>query len=322
MNAPSSPEQPRLPIIEEVGTELHRLFRAEEESRAGAGNALRLPIAAARAASRYRAVPCLRWMRERPRLLVLLFVVLVAATGAAAAVSLSGERTASVPLPGGAALCPAGFEYLAYAKPRRVYPPNYPGALPRNARGTSCYVSEQAAENAGYTIAPPPPGDARIGPLYVADAPTAVLRACERARRLGVAVYCPRRLPAPWNESDDCPRAQCPVFKILGAFSAPSGYVGGAPGEGDLSVWAAPRAQRATFGLGCAPGAQPISRTLFHEHSAAWYSCPIFAGLDGIVLQWQVGREVYGVTVSGHASINRRLVQYVAAHLRRLAPTP
>lgn len=320
MTAPSDPERPRLAIVDEVGAELHRLFRAEEARTGILGTIV------------------VRRIRMRPRVTVALLAVLVAATGAAAAVSLSGGRTAPVGLPGGGVLCPVGYEYLAYPSLKLVYPPNYPGALPRNARGASCYESEQAARSAGYTTAPTPSGDARIGPLYVADASAVVLRVCRSAQRLvGVAVYCPRRLPTPWQDTTpdsipappltpDCPTAGCsiPLLYISGSFSAPSSY-----GVGEVSVWAASTSQQRLYPylvsldglLGCNAAARTTSHTVFRGQRATWYDCPTQADNKSAVLEWHAGTEVYGISASGPANFRRRLIEYIAAHLVRLAPT-
>jgi hypothetical protein len=313
MNMGSEHDRPSLAIIEEVGAELHRLFRTEE--------------------ARHRSLATIvSRIRTRPRVVVALLAVLVGATAAAAAVSLSGDRTAPIPLPGpgGRVLCPAGYEYLAYASLSLVYPPNYPGPLPRTARWTSCYASAHDAETAGYTIAPTPRGDARIGPLYLAPASAVVRRTCQNARRLlGVAVYCPRLLPAPWTDpangiDEDCPSAACgvPLLSITGQFSAPSSYIGSAPGVAEVTLWAATKRQQRLYPYltGCV-AARPISRTLFRGHPAAWYECSIFGDSTSAVLEWRIGQETYGITANGPASLRHTLVEYLATQLVRLPTT-
>jgi hypothetical protein len=313
MSVPSDLNRPRLPIVVEVGSELHRLFRAEETRNRRLGAVVRR-------------------IRMRPRVLVALLAVLVAATGAAAAVSLSGDQTAPIPLPGpgGRVVCPAGYEYLAYASLRLVYPPNYPGPLPRNARGTNCCASAQNARTTGFTIAPTPPDDIRIGALYVAPASAVVRRTCQDAqRRLGAIVYCPRRLPAPWTDpadgiNEDCPSAGCgvPLLSISGEFSAPTSYVGSAPGVGEVTVWAMSTSQKRFYPylVGCAT-ARPISHTVFRGHPATSYDCQIFGDSTSAVLEWRVGQEVYGISANGSARLRRRLVQYIAGQLVRRPPT-
>lgn len=260
--------------------------------------------------------------RRRARLVVALIVVLVAAAAAAAAVSLSGGSVGSVSLPGGGALCPAGYEYIAYAKFKLFYPTNYPANLPTRAGATTCYASEQDVENAGYKLAPPPADDTRIGPLYVADAPSAIARACLRAQRFVDPLYCPVRLPAPWITNNLCPmRAQClRVLDIDGAFPAPTSYLGTTPGAGDLTVWAAPRVLPSqVIGAGCNSPQHPIQRTVVDGQPATLFACEVPAGATGgLVLEWQINGNAYGVAVSGANPVNRRLIEYVAAHLQRL----
>jgi hypothetical protein len=312
VNVRSDPDRPRLAIVEEVGAELHRLFRTDE-------------------ARHRRGATIVRRIRARPRVVVALLAVLVGATAAAAAVSLSAGRTAPIPLPGpgGRVLCPGGYEYLAYASLRLVYPPNYPGPLPRSARGTGCYASAYDAQSAGYTIAPTPRGDARIGPLYLAPASAVVRRTCQNARRqLGVAVYCPRRLPAPWTDpangiDEDCPSAACgvPLLSITGQFSAPSSYIGSAPGAAEVTLWAVTSRQERLYPylIGCVT-ARPIRRTVFRGHPANWYECPIFGDNTSAVLEWRIGQETYGISANGPASLRHRLVEYIATQLVRLPP--
>jgi hypothetical protein len=146
---------------------------------------------------------------------------------------------------------------------------------------------------------------------------------------MGVAVYCPRRLPAPWIDpadgiNEDCPSAGCsaPLLSISGSFSAPSSYVGSAPGVGEVTVWALSTRQQRLYPylVGCMT-ARPISRTVFRGHPAAWYECPIFGDNTSAVLEWRIGREVYGISANGAANLRRRLVEYIAAQLVRRAPT-
>ena len=73
--------------------------------------------------------------------------------------------------------------------------------------------------------------------VQLVPAPTALARGCtDAARRLGIAVQCPTRVPRGWS-----PRvcAGCNgTFSATGWFPAPRGYVG-QPGEatGHFTVW-------------------------------------------------------------------------------------
>jgi len=305
VNGPSDPD-PRLPILSEVGGELHRLFRAAE-ARSGPLDAL------------------LGRLRARSRVLVALLTVLVAAGGAAAAVSLSGGRSVPVRTPGGGVLCPAGYGYLAYPRLRVFYPPNYPGALPRNVRGTSCYASAQDATAAGYRLAATPPGDVRLDGLYFAPASAVVRSVCASAQRVMKAtVYCPSLLPAPWIDpptfgaNPDCPTAGCslPFLSISGGFTAPSSYVGEAPGVGEVSILEVPSAQARWYPylLGCSSSGSARQPTMFDGHPAAWHTCDARA-----LLEWNIGQTLYGISANGPPDQRRSVVRYIARHLVRAA---
>ena len=268
-------------------------------------------------------------LKMRPRALGLVAGALVAAASAAAAVSLSGGRAVPVRLPAGGSVCPAGFGYGAYASLGVVYPPNFPGAPPRQAQVTSCYGSSQDAQAAGFRLAGTPRGDRRLGPLYLAPTSIFVRDTCRAAQRLGVPVFCPRLLPAPWTDptttiNADCPSAGCsaPLLSLWGEFTAPTSYAGSAPGVGEVTVWAAMRRQQRLYPylVGC-PSAKPLTRTVFRGHPAAWYECQIFGNATSSVLKWTIGTVQYGVSANGPAWLRRRLVRYIAIHLIRPKPT-
>jgi hypothetical protein len=270
-------------------------------------------------------------LKARPRALGLVIGVLVAAASAAAAVSLSGGRAVPVRVPGGGSLCPVGFGYVAYASLGVMYPPNFPGVLPRRAQATSCYASSQDAQAAGYRLASTPRGDRRLGPIYLAPASAVVRSACRAAEHLGVPVFCPRLLPAPWTDpadaiNADCPSAGCsaPLLSLWGEFSAPASYSGSAPGVGEVTIWAMSGRQQQFYPylVGC-PSAKPVSRTVFRGHPAAWYECPIpiFGIATSSALKWHIGTVQYGVSANGPAGLRQRLVWYIARHLIGPAPT-
>lgn len=305
MSGPSDLD-PRLPILSEVGDELHRLFRAAE-TRAGPLDAL------------------LGRLRVRSRTLVALLTVLVAAGGAAAAVSLS-SRSVPVRTPDGGVLCPAGYGYLAYARLQVFYAPNYPRALPGNARGTSCYASPQDAVAAGYRLAATPAGDALIDGIYFAPASAVVRSVCRSAQRVMKAtVYCPSLLPAPWIDppalgaNPDCPSAGCslPFLSISGGFTAPNSYVGEFPGVGEVSILEVPSKQARWYPylLGCTSSGPPRRPTLLDGHPAEWHTCDAQA-----LLEWNIGQTLYGISANGPPDQRRRVVRYIANHLVREPP--
>jgi hypothetical protein len=267
--------------------------------------------------------------RARPRALGIVVGVLAAAASAAAAVSLSGGHAVPVRLPAGGSVCPFGFGYVAYASLGVVYPPNFPGPPPRRAKATSCYGSPRDAQAAGYRLAATPRGDRRLGPLYIAPASAYVRARCRAAQHLGVAVLCPRALPAPWTDPGevidaDCPSAGCSasLLSIWGEFSAPTSYSGSAPGVGEVTLWAASRTQQHLYPylVGC-PSTNPVSRTVFHGHPAAWYECQIFGNATSSVLKWTIGSVHYGVSANGPPRLRRRLVGYIAMNLIGPKPT-
>lgn len=244
---------------------------------------------------------------------------------AAASVSLSGGSSPPVRLPGGGGLCPVSYPYDADASVKLVYPPAYPASAPAKGRVTRCFASVRVARAAGYTVAPPPAGDTRLGGLYMAPVPAGVSRTCQAAQRVAHAViYCPSRLPAGWKAgvmNPDCPAAGCdaPLLSVSGSFPAPAAYIGMNPGVGDATIWAGSARQLRNYpvpvGCGFAAHPTPMGHGSFRGHPAAWHECSIFGNSTSSVLEWQIGRESYGITADGPAGIRRRLVEYIAAHL-------
>lgn len=184
------------------------------------------------------------------------------------------------------------------------------------------------ARAAGYATAPVPSGAVVIGGLHVVRAGRSVAAACRRARGLlRYPIYCPTRLPATWQPAGSCParsagdrRRGCRVFKLVGYFDAPPEYVGSEPNEGHVNFWAMPTAERLIYGGGC-PDASPTRRLRFRGHPGAFSRCPEGSSLDSghLVLEWSEGAISYGVSAHGFTDVNRRLVVYLATHLKRLA---
>lgn len=265
-------------------------------------------------------------LRARSRTLVALLTVLVAAGGAAAAVSLTGGRSAPVRTPAGGVLCPAGYEYLAYARLGLFFPRNYPAALPRSVRGTSCYSSAQDATAAGYRLAATPAGDVLLDGLYFAPASTVVRSVCRSAERfMKATVYCPALLPAPWTDppalgaNPDCPSAGCSlhVLSISGGFTAPGSYVGAFSGVGEVNILEVPSTQARWYPylLGCSAVGRSRQQTVVDGHRGAWYACNAQA-----VLEWHIGSTRYGISATGPPDQRQNVVRYIANHLSREAP--
>lgn len=278
-------------------------------------------------------------LHRRSRLLLPVLVALVAAAGAAAAVSLSGGRSAPVTLPGGSGvLCPMDYPYLADRSQGLEYPPNYPGSLPTGTRGMGCYATEQDAINAGFRPAPPPAGDTRLGALYLSPASAAVRDACEAASHvMHATVYCPTLLPAQWgnprSEGDadgswrngigaDCPSRGCkvPLLSVWGGFPPPPTWFSTLD-FGSLEIWEMTDAQQRKYPYltGCLPKPKLLERTTFDGFRAGWYACNSFAGYStGLV--WHRGHEVFGVSASGPPAQRRQLDRYIANHLQQQTP--
>ena len=172
-----------------------------------------------------------------------------------------------------------------------------------------------------------------MGPLYLAPASTLVRATCRAARALGVPVFCPRLLPAPWTDPTsavnpdlpDCPSAACsspPLLSIWGSFTAPDSYAGSAPGVGEVTIWAMSREQERLYAylVGC-PSSKPVSRTVFRGHPAAWYECQIFGNDTSSALKWHIGALQYGISANGPTGLRQRLVRFIARNLTGPGPT-
>jgi hypothetical protein len=300
---------------------LQRLLRAQSERPRESLQGRLQPAAPDRLRRRRRPRIGLRW---RGRALGVALIALFAASGALAAVSILGGSSAPVRLYGGQDLCPVNYGYAAQASTRLFYPPNYPGRQFSEGQDLRCFASAKYARDAGYTPAPAPVGDARVGPIYLAPTPAPVRHTCAAAQReTRATIYCPGLLPTPWVHPAinwDCPTAEChaPLLSLTGSFSAPSSYIGSAPGVGEATIWSATARQQRTFPylVGCL-AAKPrlVGHTSFHGHPAAWYRCSIFGSSTSTMLEWHIGKQSYGITADGPASIRRELVDYISAHL-------
>jgi hypothetical protein len=306
MSGSTDGKSTELPILDEVGVELYRLFRDQHE-RGGP----------------FRAVSAR--LRVHSRLALLLVGTLIAASAATAAVTLTNQPTRPIAGTHGIA-CQPGYEYLVSAKTGLVYPPSYPLVRQLGSK-TSCFSTEQAALNAGFKLAPPPKGDVQVGNFYFGPPTTVVLNACREARRTaGAAVYCPAQLPQEWADgtptmNNDCPGAGCSNFLAIAGSVVGYGFeVGGIESRADATVWAiSTTQQRNNPGrVGCK--GKRVGRTTFRGHPAGWYRCPDHDNGTVIsALKWDIGQEHYGVSADGPHG--RTLAQYIAEHLVRQAPT-
>ncbi|HEX3618151.1 MAG TPA: hypothetical protein VHU61_16525 [Solirubrobacteraceae bacterium] len=266
--------------------------------------------------------------RARRRVVGVIAVSLLAASGAFAAVAIFGGSVSPVHLYGGKALCPAGHDVVAEVSSQLYYPANYPGHL--FAEGdVRCFESAQGARQAGFRLAPAPSGDTTVGPIYFAAAPLAIRRTCQRAAaEIRAIVYCPSQLPTPWFHpliNWDCPTHDCgvPLLSLTGSFRAPDSYVGSASGAGEAMIWEASAGQQRAYPyllFGCFSSADIVGRTRFRGHPAAWYQCPIWARSTGTMLEWHIGKQTYAISADGPAGTRRALVAFIAKHLVAVDP--
>jgi hypothetical protein len=295
---------------------LERLLSSHDE---------RLRAARHRVAAGIPTRPLREWVGRRlqRRVLMVMAVALLAASGSIAAESLLRGSSPPVRLYGGNDLCPMGYDVAADVRTRLFYPPNYPGYEFSEGK-TRCFSSAQYAREAGYRLAPIPHGDELVGPIYFARTPAAVQRTCQTAQReIKAVVYCPTRLPTPWVYpllNGDCPTSDCgiPLLSLSGSFAGPGYYTGSAPGLGDVTIWSASASQRHDFPyvlFECFSRKVLVGRTSFRGHPAAWYRCSVFGSTMSSILDWRIGRQFYEITADGPARLRRAIVSYIAAHL-------
>ncbi len=115
--------------------------------------------------------------------------------------------------------CPLGVGVMVLAGQRTYEPANFPG-LERGSsvRPRTCYQSVQAAQAAGYTLAPTPPGDVLVAGVYLVPTSPALRPQCAAAaQRLRSSVPCPGALPTtalPAGCVDTCRPGSLPLFTL------------------------------------------------------------------------------------------------------------
>jgi len=231
---------------------------------------------------------------------------------------------------GGRAVCPLARPVLATSD-GRSYPPGHPARPARDAVPMACYDTVAQAAAAGYARAPLPVGVVELGGVYLLPSSGGLRRRCRQAaERLGLAVPCPRLLPA---RSPGAPpptvcerRRPCeePVSGFLleaSGFLVPSGYIGAYPETGARLAITAGR-RPAAFAVACA-----WERALAHAEvrgtRGRLFECPPGSGPHGggVLLRWREGGVVMAMSVSGRTASYRRLVLVgLAAHLDLVRP--
>jgi hypothetical protein len=227
-------------------------------------------------------------------------------------------------------MCPLARPVLATSD-GRSYPPGHPARPPRDASPVACYDTVAEAAAAGYARAALPAGVAEVAGVYLLPTSDRLRGRCRQvATRLGLAVPCPRLLPAgvPGGPPPTvCDRRWSPcgtpasgfLLELTG-FLVPSGYIGAYPEQGErLAVAAAGRP--AAFAVACA-GARPLGSMRVRGRSGGLFACPLESGPHGgrLLLRWWERGTVMALSVSGHTDPYRRLALRLAADLELVAP--
>jgi hypothetical protein len=237
--------------------------------------------------------------------------------------------TAAAPYRIGARLvCPLARPVLATSD-GRSYPPGHPARPPRDASPVACYDTVAEAAAAGYARAALPAGVAEVAGVYLLPTSDRLRGGCRQAAtRLGLAVPCPRLLPA--GVPGGPPPAVCDrrwgpcapgsgfLLELTG-FLVPSGYIGAYPEQGErLAVGAAGRP--AAFAVACAEE-RPLGSVRVRGTRGRLVTCPFGSGPhSGVLLRWRERGTVMALSVSGRTEPSRRLALALAAHLELVAP--
>jgi hypothetical protein len=226
-------------------------------------------------------------------------------------------------------VCPLARPVLATSD-GRSYPPGHPARPPRDASPVACYDTVAEAAAAGYPRAALPAGVAEVAGVYLLPTSERLRGRCRQAAtRLGLAVPCPRLLPAgvpggpPPAVCDrrwgPCAPASGFLLELTG-FLVPSGYIGAYPEQGErLAVGAAGRP--AAFAVACA-GERPLGRVGVRGTGGRLVDCPFGSGPHGggLLLRWRERGAVLALSVSGRTAPYRRLALALAARLELVAP--
>ncbi len=216
--------------------------------------------------------------------------------------------------------CPLGVGVMVPAGQRSYQPMNFPG-LEHGApvRPQACYQSAAAAQAAGYTLAPTPPGDLLVAGVYLVPTSPALHAQCAAAaRRLRSPVPCPTVLPTaavPAGCVDDCQAGSPPVFTL--EFSSylspvagedPHAYIIGTTDPG--SYFARLCAHDAPDPFTAARGAELV------------LTCPKGSALNsGHVMVWLLGTPLAAAVSIHYATAEHRTIaQAIASRLTWTGP--
>jgi hypothetical protein len=252
-------------------------------------------------------------------------LAVAAVAGLAAALALRAGPDAPVAPQGrapstlaGIAVCLPPFDVSAYrtADGRVVFPINHPDwNHSLDLRPARCFSSERQAQQAGYRIAPPPPGFRVVEGIYLVLAPQDLSAGCRGAgRKLSFRPRCPALVPA--GAAWTCgPCLDDRAFVLSGTANAPADYVG-VEGGGLHLVVAASRDPRSTR-LTCA-GMRPAGNLSFRGGRARLVPCPRGSELhSGLLARWTAGGVSYAVSLHGSDRRNRHLLGAFLDALRK-----
>ena len=250
------------------------------------------------------------------------------------------EVVATAPLQAGDLwYCPSSHPVRVH-EDGRYYPQEYPRSGSHIARPANCYEDAERAEEAGYELAPPPPGAVIAGGVYLvpAQGPT-TLECAELAGRAGFAVPCPGMLPAP-GESSSCEDDRClfrgGVIIEQRSFQTPARW----SAEEHVVLTAVPLApgSRARRGRRLrVDGDDALVKCSPDDHVRAqgqgWFlrcssSSPWIPRLGGypheshIAMFWLRGRVVYGASVEGWDDESWDILAAVVDGIRYVDPAP
>jgi hypothetical protein len=220
-------------------------------------------------------------------------------------------------------VCPSEFDSIGYR--RHVYPSMYPARPGSDIRPDRCFRSIDQAEQAGYTLAPTPPGAVRVDDVYLVPPKRSLASYCRRAARIaGFPVPCPTLVPVPADSVGGCFGVQrCVgrgIFVLEGSFNGPPGYVG-TEGRGGHLWFLAAVANRASE-IQCCGGRKTQASFAVRSHRASWleYSDGSELNSGHVLLEWREHGVVYVVSLHGHSELNRRVDALLAKRVQMIGP--
>jgi hypothetical protein len=237
--------------------------------------------------------------------------------------SQHGAPTPGVPpfRAGSVFVCSGLYPYPAYENGHLFYPPGRPATPPPLARPARCFATAVQARSAGYRQAPIPPGIVTVGPIYLMPTgPSLVVRCRDAARRTGLTIPCPGLLPGSAALADFYPQRGSFVMTLN--FGGPPGSRGIPNGPSNhIFVFALRPRYLGTFG-GC-PSRRVMGHASVRGDPGVLLACASGSedmNAGHVVFRWTHGGAVDEVSVHNPTTVNRRIVEDVAASVRYIAP--